>query len=151
LKHKHHVIPKHMGGSDEPENIVELSIEEHAEEHRKLYELHGHWQDLVAWKGLLGLLTSDECTFIAITKGARKGAAIVNARRAIPGKDPKLPYHKWLSGYSQDVDGRKVRTKRFWFNDGVSEGQFSLEDFPEGWKRGRLKSSTSKSFKNVSL
>ena len=35
MKHKHHIIPKHMGGGDENENLIELTIEEHAEEHRK--------------------------------------------------------------------------------------------------------------------
>lgn len=41
LKHKHHIIPKHAGGSDDPSNIVVLTVEEHAEAHRKLYEKHG--------------------------------------------------------------------------------------------------------------
>ena len=44
VKHKHHIIPKHMGGNDEPSNLIELSVEEHATAHRKLYEQHGHLQ-----------------------------------------------------------------------------------------------------------
>ena len=52
MKHKHHIIPKHAGGTDDPSNIVELTVEEHAEAHRKLYEKYGRWQDLSAWKGL---------------------------------------------------------------------------------------------------
>ena len=59
-KHKHHIIPRHMGGTDNPENIVELTIEEHAEAHRKLYEEHGRWQDELAWKGLSGQIGKDE-------------------------------------------------------------------------------------------
>ena len=27
MKHKHHIVPKHMGGSDNPENLIELTIE----------------------------------------------------------------------------------------------------------------------------
>jgi hypothetical protein len=34
MKHKHHIIPKHMGGTDDSDNLVELTIEEHAEAHR---------------------------------------------------------------------------------------------------------------------
>jgi hypothetical protein len=56
MKHTHHIIPKHMGGTDDPSNLVELTIEEHAEAHRVLYETHGRWQDKVAWQGLLGLI-----------------------------------------------------------------------------------------------
>ena len=28
MKHKHHIIPKHMGGDNSKENLIELSIEE---------------------------------------------------------------------------------------------------------------------------
>jgi len=52
MKHKHHIIPKHMGGSDEPSNLIEISVEEHAEAHRVLYEKYGNWQDYLAWQGL---------------------------------------------------------------------------------------------------
>jgi hypothetical protein len=45
MKHKHHIIPRHAGGTDDPSNLVELSIEEHAEAHRVLYEKYDRWQD----------------------------------------------------------------------------------------------------------
>ena len=48
-KHKHRIIPGHMGGTYEPSNVILLSVEEHAEEHRKLYEKFGRWQDKTAW------------------------------------------------------------------------------------------------------
>jgi len=60
MKHTHHIIPKHMGGSDDPENLIELTIKEHAEAHRVLYEQHGKWQDKVAWQGLLGLIPHEQ-------------------------------------------------------------------------------------------
>jgi hypothetical protein len=31
ITHFHHIVPKHMGGSNLPENLVELSVEDHAE------------------------------------------------------------------------------------------------------------------------
>jgi hypothetical protein len=43
-----------MGGSDERSNLIELTIEEHAEAHRKLYEEYHNWQDEIAWKALSG-------------------------------------------------------------------------------------------------
>jgi hypothetical protein len=58
--HKHHIIPKHMGGTDDPSNLIELTVEEHAEAHQKLYEEHGCWQDHLAWKALSGQINSDE-------------------------------------------------------------------------------------------
>jgi NUMOD3 motif len=54
MKHKHHKIPRHMGGTDDPDNIEELTIAQHAEAHRALYEKYGHEQDRAAWLGLSG-------------------------------------------------------------------------------------------------
>ena len=64
LLHKHHVIPKHMGGSDDPSNLIELTVEEHAEAHKKLFEQYGRWQDEVAWKTLSGQIPSAEINHI---------------------------------------------------------------------------------------
>lgn len=58
--HKHHIIPKHMGGTDDPSNLTELTIEEHSEAHRILYETYGKREDYLAWKGLSGKIGKDE-------------------------------------------------------------------------------------------
>ena len=60
MKHKHHIIPKHAGGTDDPSNIVYLTIEEHAEAHKKLYKKYGRWQDKVAYEGLSGQIESKD-------------------------------------------------------------------------------------------
>lgn len=49
-----------MGGTDDIENLVKLTIEEHAEAHRKLYEEHGKQQDYIAWQSLLGQMENEE-------------------------------------------------------------------------------------------
>ena len=49
-----------MGGSDDPSNLVELTVEEHAEAHKKLYEQYGHWQDKIAWQALAGQIGLDD-------------------------------------------------------------------------------------------
>ena len=60
MKHKHHIIPRHLGGTDEPSNIVHLTIEEHANAHKELYKKHGRWQDRLAWLGLSGQIGKEE-------------------------------------------------------------------------------------------
>ena len=60
IYHIHHITPKHLGGTDEPSNLIKITIEEHAEAHRILYEQLGHWQDKLAWQGLAGLIGKDE-------------------------------------------------------------------------------------------
>jgi len=59
-KHKHHIIPRHAGGTDDPSNIVELTIEEHAEAHRILWEQHRRVEDKIAWDMLSGRNMSEE-------------------------------------------------------------------------------------------
>jgi len=54
--HKHHVIPRHAGGTDDPDNLVRLTVEDHADAHRILFEQYGRWQGEIAWKALSGLI-----------------------------------------------------------------------------------------------
>ena len=66
--HKHHIIPKHAGGTNDPSNLILLTIEEHAEAHRKLYEEYNRWQDEVAYRMLSGQISAQEATLEAIKK-----------------------------------------------------------------------------------
>ena len=60
MKHWHHIVPKHAGGSDDPSNLVHLTVEEHAEAHKKLWEQYGRWQDKIAWQTLSGQIGVQE-------------------------------------------------------------------------------------------
>jgi len=60
MKHKHHIIPRHAGGTDDPSNIVYLSIKEHAKAHKNLYEKYGRWQDKLAYEGLSGQIDKEK-------------------------------------------------------------------------------------------
>ena len=74
--HKHHIIPKHMGGSDDPSNLIEVTIEQHAELHKQLWEDLGHWQDEIAWKCLSGQITTQEATLQAIRLSRKKSIGV---------------------------------------------------------------------------
>jgi hypothetical protein len=49
-----------MGGTNDSSNLVDLTVEEHAEAHRVLFEQHGQWQDYIAWQGLSGRINKEE-------------------------------------------------------------------------------------------
>jgi len=68
MKHKHHIKPKHAGGSDDPSNLVFLTIQENAEAHRLLWEKHGMTADFVAWKMLSGKTDEAEQGRIELAK-----------------------------------------------------------------------------------
>jgi hypothetical protein len=70
--HKHHIIPRHMGGSDDPSNIVKLSVAEHANAHRILFETYGKTEDKIAWLCLSGQIGHEEARLAAYRIGYAK-------------------------------------------------------------------------------
>jgi len=72
MKHIHHIIPKHMGGSADPENLVELSIEQHAEAHKILWEKYGKIEDKIAWECLSGRKMTEEERILLANSGFNK-------------------------------------------------------------------------------
>lgn len=77
IYHEHHIIPKHMGGTDDPSNIILLSIEEHAEAHKVLYEKYGKQEDKIAWQGLSGLVSKSELMTDLYKLGRQKTDQII--------------------------------------------------------------------------
>ena len=72
IYHKHHIIPKHIGGTDDPTNLVLVTIEEHANLHKQLWEDLGHQEDFIAWRCLSGQITTQEATIEAIRLAAKR-------------------------------------------------------------------------------
>tara|TARA_B100001123_G_C14623235_1_gene754674 strand:+ start:59 stop:541 length:483 start_codon:yes stop_codon:yes gene_type:complete len=68
LTHKHHIIPRHAGGSNDSSNIVRLTTEQHAETHKKLFFIYGRWQDEIAYLALSGQIGREE----AIRRASRE-------------------------------------------------------------------------------
>lgn len=71
--HKHHIIPKYMGGLDNKENLVEVTITQHAMFHYCNYQLWGNEEDRLAWRGLSGQITPDEVALESMILGGKKG------------------------------------------------------------------------------
>lgn len=93
-----------MGGTDDPENLIELTVEEHAEAHKKLYEEYGRWQDRLAWMALSGQITNQEAIRQAQSlgqKGKKKSQSVI---------DSIISSNKRRSGPNHHYYGKK-RTK----------------------------------------
>ena len=92
IKHKHHIIPRYMGGSDDPSNLVVVTIEEHAALHKQLWEDLGHWQDKVAWLFLSKQITQAEAIKMSQqhprSDDFKKKISDFNIRRAAAGNHP---------------------------------------------------------------
>ena len=73
MRHKHHIIPKHRGGSNEPSNLVEISLTQHAMFHYCEWKLYGKRADYVAWKRLVGNLNDEELVHQKLIMGGENG------------------------------------------------------------------------------
>ena len=80
-----------MGGTDHPDNLVELTIAEHADAHNLLYCLHKSPYDKAAELFLLGQINASEAANIAKIEGCRLGGHITG--KGHKGK-PKSEEHK---------------------------------------------------------
>lgn len=105
-----------MGGSDDPSNIKELTIEQHAAAHRDLYEKYGFEQDRIAWQGLTGLISKAEVMQELHKLGRKKTNKILQEKYGVdnPGQ---LAYNR---------EATKIRNKRL-----HAEGIMKV---PDCWK-----------------
>jgi len=93
-----------MGGTDDPSNLIELTVEEHAEAHRLLWEKYGKKEDELAWKGLAGIIDKEELVYELSLLGSRNAKRLSGKEHPFFGK--KRPEH------SKMMKGKNVkRTK----------------------------------------
>jgi hypothetical protein len=98
-----------MGGTDDPDNLIELTIEEHAESHRKLWEQHGRYQDYYAWQGLSGQIGKEELI--------REIQSIANSKPKTEETKEKIRRYrlgKHLNELSKEKIGQKAKER--WSN-----------------------------------
>lgn len=156
MKHKHHIIPKHMGGTDDPENLISLTPEEHAKAHQDLYEKYGKIEDYLAWKGLEGFIGKEEIVKTLMSENGKKvGYRMLKEKKGIfeEGIKEREDYKKWMSmggkiqgrkhaesGHCKRIaplGGGKNLGKKFWFNPETGEETQSFDSPGENWVRGR--------------
>lgn len=71
-----------MDGTDDPENLVKVTVEQHAALHKQLWEDLGHEEDRIAWLCLSGQITSQDAIKKAISlaqKGKKKSQSVIDA------------------------------------------------------------------------
>lgn len=70
--HRHHILPKYRGGSNDPTNIIEVSIRQHAMWHFCNWRLWKDERDYCAWRGLTGAMSKRQIFgHLATTKKER--------------------------------------------------------------------------------
>ena len=132
IYHIHHIVPKHMGGTDDKNNLQKLTIKQHADAHKKLYEQHGHWQDKVAYETLSGQHDRKESIrkvriasnknrwndpiWAAKTKKKMRESALKRIERDGPIKSKKFTF-KGKKHSEEYKKNRSEKAKEYWSND----------------------------------
>ena len=143
--HRHHIVPKHAGGTDNDDNIEYLTVEQHIEAHKLLYERHGKKADLSSANLLLASLhlKFDEVKQQLFRECCRRGAEAAHKVKQSNGF-----YKKLGENNRQKLTGRKrpdlsaAQAKKWqerqliWCNNGKISRRFTV--CPTGWIEGRL-------------
>ncbi len=123
-----------MGGSDDPSNLIELTVEEHAEAHKKLWEEDGNDYDRIAWLSLTKQIDCAESTRLAI---------IESNKNRIISKETKEKTSRAMREYFSIPENREKTSEatkqgmKDWWN-GLSEEERQdwierCKKRPEGW------------------
>ena len=156
--HRHHVVPKHAGGTDDDDNIVYLTIEQHIEEHLRLYRLNGKKADLASANLLRAslYLNFDEVKNELFKECCRRGARAAHIVKLSRGFYKKLGQSNSLKLAGRvRPDLSIAQTKKWqertliWCNNGTVNKRFA--SCPEGWVKGRLPFHTEDTRKKAGL
>lgn len=102
MKHDHHIIPRYEGGSNLQENLVELTITQHAMWHYVEWTRKKDDRDYLAWKCLSGQIGKEEIQKIKSKIGYDKMQSIM--------KNQPHPGTK-LKGRKQSEEHKRNRSK----------------------------------------
>jgi len=83
IYHNHHFVPKHAGGSDDPSNIMRVSVSDHAAFHYERWIITGDEFDKISWKFLVGQIKMSEAKRLAKLEGSRRGGKITFSKSNI--------------------------------------------------------------------
>lgn len=74
MKHNHHLVPRHLGGTDDKSNIVEnISVTRHAMFHYANWLLYKSDGDYIAYRALTGTIGKEELVKELCLMGSKKG------------------------------------------------------------------------------
>ena len=105
----HHIIPLHLGGTDDADNLIDLTYADHYQAHRLLYETFGLAGDHRSWKRW-EVAAQDEQKFLdGCSKG---GKATVNSRKAVDSGQLASLHAKWISLYDGHICPRNWISRR---------------------------------------
>ena len=131
LMHKHHIIPRYMGGTNDKDNLVEVSITQHAMFHYCNYRLWGNDEDKFAWLGLSGQICKEDIIFSM----RKTWIDLARTPEAIEKKKNTFKEIHHQQGEKNSQYGK------MWITNGTKEGTYRInkgDPIPKCYKPGRV-------------
>lgn len=141
---KHHIIPICMGGSNLPDNLVNLTPEEHYIAHQLLVKIYPN---------NLKLLHAANMMAVSSNNHNRNNKRYGWLKRKLA---KNTEWKQKVSKMFKENNFKNPRTLgKKWYNDGINSKMFAESEAPIGWNSGRVfkfksKESRDKAIKNLS-
>jgi len=146
IYHIHHIVPRHAGGTDDPENLVRVTREQHAEIHRQRWLALGDYYDCCAANVLSGDWTVEQARQEAAKLGQQLSekflpAAIQNIQEYNSRPFEERSNQARINGSKQDRKGKSkggsIGGKKPYWNNGLNNRR-SHTCPGEGYVPGKL-------------
>ena len=160
MKHKHHIIPQYRGGKDIVENIIQVTVTQHAMFHYCNWCLWKDDRDRLAWKGLVGEIGKEEIIRELRSIGGKKAnrphihtekhkklllevgkkahhVAVESARKPESNEKRKRTFAK----IKHQQGNKNSQYGKMWITNGTKEGSYRIDkcdSIPDGYRKGRV-------------
>ncbi len=139
---RHHIIPRHAGGTDNKKNLIKLSLKDHMLAHKIRYEIYGNRYDLSAYSYMTGQSAKAKRAICAANGAKSKGRKLT--------EEHKQKISKATSGQNNPFYGKthttEVRKKlkensygRRWSEESKEKLSKTLKTKPETTRPRRCK------------
>ena len=119
MRHNHHIIPKHLGGTDDPSNLIKgISVVRHAMFHYANWLLWKSRGDFIAYRALSGSASKEEIIEMVLSYAGWKGGETAKTSGQLRNAALKQPKHvrqiagKKLANWNDDNRESNKRNSR---------------------------------------
>jgi len=143
MEHIHHIIEFKDGQRIRTNKTIKVSVKQHAEYHKNYFKKYGHYQDKIAWLGLIKRLPKEKLVreLSRMANLGRKQTPEQIEKRVNQLRGKKRIFTKqWIENISKSMKGKNLKnthTKGYkWCHNGKTTKYCKI--IPEGFVQGRL-------------
>lgn len=129
---RHHIIPRHAGGTNNKENLVKLSLKDHMLAHKIRYEVHGNQYDRSAYSYMSGQFAEAKRAICAANGAKSKGRKLTEEHKKKLSKPGKLnPFYGKTHTFEVKQKIRESATGRKWNKESREKLSKTLKSRPD--------------------